>query len=174
MTPIRPPPAAIEAVAEQSENITDERIYDTYRVILNNASQVPLHLMRKVSDTLTSAIVVEVDAAISDLDQADVEGLASHKRPLEIYAFLIDLFAISIEKVRNPEDDPASPVKPKGRRGRGGKAGAGRAKTAAAKNQDTSTWMDDIPGFLEALAKVLKFKISRIWTTPTERDTFIK
>lgn len=165
--------AAIEAVAEQSENITDERIYDTYRVILNNASQVPLHLMRKVSDTLTSAIVVEVDAAISDLDQADVEGLASHKRPLEIYAFLIDLFAISIEKVRNPEDDPASPVKPKGRRGRGGKAGAGRAKTAAAKNQDTSTWMDDIPGFLEALAKVLKFKISRIWTTPTERDTFI-
>lgn len=76
--------AAIEAVAEQSENITDERIYDTYRVILNNASQVPLHLMRKVSDTLTSAIVVEVDAAISDLDQADVEGLASHKRPLEI------------------------------------------------------------------------------------------
>lgn len=160
---------AVEALAESPDAITDMEVFDAYRCLLKHAEHLQGTTMSKLLDSISSAFQAQVEAT---MEQEDSQLLPEHKAPLEMYAFLMHWFVIAAEKVKasGEEEAPATPA-PKGRKGRGGKAGGSRA--AAARSNEGWTWMGQIKPTLIVLAKVLRLRTQRIWTTTADRDTFI-
>jgi condensin complex subunit 1 len=168
--------AAVEAVAESSDAITDPEVFDIYRSLLKRADAVPGPIMSKLLDSISSGLLAQVEATIRDIEQEDQRTFMAHKTPLEMYALLLQWFVTAVKKVKETDEGDAAPVAPpKSRRGRGGKAGGSRTASgrAAAKNNETCTWTDQIPPTLALISRVLRLKTQRIWTTTAERDTFI-
>lgn len=136
--------------------------------------------MNKILDSISSGFAAQVDATLRDVETEDQQTAMAHKAPLEMYAFLLQWFVSVADNVKSSgEDDLASLVAPaKGRRGRGGKAAAA-GKTASSRGQASKrteewNWMDQIPGTLALICKVLRLKTMRLWTASTDRDTFIR
>lgn len=162
---------AVSAIAESSEAVTSPDTFDILRSFLKYASAVPGILMSKLLDLIMSGFAAEVDAAAHDIDHEDQHTCATHKVPIEMYAFLLNWSAHSAENVPVPDEDAPIAVPAKPRRGRGGKAAQPRA---AAKNRMAEwSWKDQIVHVLTLISKVLKLKTSKIWTVSGERDTFI-
>jgi condensin complex subunit 1 len=126
--------------------------------------------MNKLLDVIMSGFAAEVDAAAHDIE--DQQTCTAHKIPMEMYAFLLNWSARSVEKVNVPDEDASAAVAPaKSRKGRGGKATQSRV---ASKNKAAEwSWKDQIVPILTLIAKVLKLKTYKIWTVSGERDTFI-
>jgi condensin complex subunit 1 len=170
---------AVAAVARSSDAITDPNIFDIYRSLLKHTAHVPGPLMSKLLDSISSGMLAQVESALTDVETEDQQTCIAHKTSLEMYAFLLQWCVSAVEKVK-PEgvgEDEERVVAPaaKPRRGRGGKA-TGRStasRTAAAKQAETWTWVDQIPPTLALISKVLRLKTQRIWTTTAERDNFI-
>lgn len=166
--------AAVEAVAESSDAITDAEVFDVYRYLLKHSASVQGTVMSKLLDSISSGMQAELDATMRDVEQGDQQGYMSHKTPLEMYAFLLQWFVTAAEKVKASDDDEAAAPNAKGRRGRGGKAGGrGASRTVSQKKSDTWTWIDQIPPTLALISKVLRLQTQRIWTTTAEREAFI-
>ena len=166
--------AAVEAVAESSETITDPEVFDVYRYLLKHPENVHGTIMSKLLDSITSGLQAELDATMRDVEQGDQQGYMSHKTPLEMYAFLLHWFVTAAEKVKASDDDEAPAPTAKGRRGRGGKASTrGTSKTISHKKSETWTWIDQISPTLALISKVFRLQTQRIWTTTAERDAFI-
>lgn len=167
--------AAVEAVAESSDAITDAEVFDVYRYLLKHSASVQGAIMSKLLDSISSGLQAELDATMRDIEQGDQQGYMSHKTPLEMYAFLLQWFVTAAEKVKASDDDEALPAPAaKGRRGRGVKAG-GRApsRTVSQKKSETWTWVDQISPTLALISRVLRLQTQRIWTTTAERDAFV-
>ncbi|TCD67328.1 Condensin complex subunit [Steccherinum ochraceum] len=160
---------AVESLAESSDNITDLAVFDAYRSLLKYAEHLQGTTMSKLLDSISSAFQAQIDSAY---EQEDSQALLEHRAPLEMYAFLLLWFVTAAEKVRasGEEEAPAAPAPRRGK-GRGGRAGGARA--APARQAEGWTWMDQIPGTLNVLYKVLRLKTQRIWTTTADRDAFI-
>lgn len=160
---------AVEALAESSEAITDFAVFDSYRSLLKHAEHLQGATMSKLLDSISSAFQVQVDAT---MDQDDSQALLEHRMPLEMYGFLLHWFVSAAEKVKasGEEEAPAAPA-PRARKGKGGKAVG--TKAASAKRAEGWTWVDQIPGTLSVISKVLRLKTQRIWMTTADRDTFI-
>ncbi|KAF5379043.1 hypothetical protein D9615_006036 [Tricholomella constricta] len=168
--------AAVEAVAESSDAITDPEVFDVYRSLLKHSKAVPGPIMSKLLDSISSGLQAELEATMREIDQGDQQGYMLHKLPLELYGFLLHWFVSAVEKVKQSDDDDAisAPPPPKARRGRGGKAGGKAAsRTASNRVSDTWTWNDQIPPTLALISKVLRLQTQRIWTTTAEREAFI-
>lgn len=163
--------AAVEAVAESSDSIRDEEIFDVYRYLLKNAATTPGVVMGKLLDSISSGLKTELDATFRDVESGDQETYIAHKLPLELYAFLLAWFARASEKVKSTEDDAPAPAA-KARRGRGGKAAGGRT---ASRNVRTETWswQSQIPDTLALILKVLKLQTQRIWTNTPDKNNFL-
>ncbi|KAG6901621.1 hypothetical protein C0995_009894 [Termitomyces sp. Mi166 len=167
--------AAVEAVAESSDAITEPDVFDVYRSLLKHANAVSGPMMNKLLDSISSGLQAELDATMRDVERGDQQGYMSHKVPLEMFGFLLLWFVSAAEKVKQPEDEDGQSVQaPKGRRGRGGKAG-GKATSSRSVNKKSEvwTWEDQIPGTLALISKVLRLQTQRIWTTTAEREAFI-
>ncbi|KAG6897024.1 hypothetical protein C0992_004552 [Termitomyces sp. T32_za158] len=167
--------AAVEAVAEASDAITEPDVFDVYRSLLKHADAVSGPMMNKLLDSISSGLQTELDATIRDVERGDQQGYMSHKLALEMFGFLLLWFVSAAEKVKQPEDeDRQSMPAPKGRRGRGGKAGGKAASSrSASKRNEGWTWVDQIPATLGLISKVLRLQTQRIWTTTAEREAFI-
>lgn len=128
--------------------------------------------MNKLLDSVQSGLLAECEATMRDLEQGDQQTFMAHRLPLEMYAFLLQWFVSAAEKVKSKSDEdvPAAPA-PKPRRGRGGKVAGSRT---VSKKDSQWTWIDQIPGTLALISKVLRLKTHRIWTTTPDRDAFIK
>ncbi|KAG5641739.1 hypothetical protein DXG03_004311 [Asterophora parasitica] len=167
--------AAVEAVAESSDAISDPEVFDVYRSLLKHSKAVPGPIMSKLLDSISSGLQTEQEATSRDIDQGDQQGYMSHKLSLELYGFLLDWFVSAAEKVKkSDEDDAPSAPALKGRKGRGGKAG-GKAASRISSNRGAEawTWIDQIPPTLALICKVLRLQTQRIWTTTAEREAFI-
>jgi condensin complex subunit 1 len=128
--------------------------------------------MNKLLDVVMSGFATEVDAATHDIHHEDQQTCAAHKIPMEMYAFLLNWSARSVEKVKVPDEDASAATVPaKSRKGRGGKAT--QSRVASKNNAAEWSWKDQIAPILTLFAKVLKLKTSKIWTVSGERDTFI-
>ncbi|KII87644.1 hypothetical protein PLICRDRAFT_643063 [Plicaturopsis crispa FD-325 SS-3] len=163
---------AVEIIAESSDAITNGEVFDIYRSLLKHADAMPGPLMSKLLDSISSGLLAQTEAALRD-EHEDQQTVAQHKTPLDMYAFLLTWFVTAAEKVKSTagEDAPAPPPS-RARRGRGGKAV--NARTAASKKStETWSWIDQIPATLALIAKVLRIRTQRIWTTTPERDAFI-
>ncbi|KAF5581984.1 condensin complex subunit 1 [Fusarium pseudocircinatum] len=127
-------------------------------------AHLPTHALSKIFDLVMSGLSAEADSVHSDIDSPDEQdSVLHHKKLLEIYGFLLQ-WTIAAVETKAAEKSSAAPAA----RGRGkGKKGAAKDKDAA---WDSAT---QLQGALEIMCKVLKLKLSKIFLTTSERDTFI-
>ena len=168
----------VETVAESSENIANPATFDTYRSLLKHHSHLKGPVMNKMLDSISSGLATQVDAATHDIESEDQQTAMSHRLPLEMYCFLLQWFvSIANEGKLAEGDDPISvPPPTKGRRGRGGKAGTGKAtggRGQSKKAAENWAWADQIPAILALVSRTLRLKTKRLWTSPSDLDTFI-
>jgi condensin complex subunit 1 len=109
-----------------------------------------------------SGLSAETDAVHNDIESPDEqESVEHHKQLLEIYGFLIQ-WTIAAVETKAAEKSSAAPV------------ARGRGKSKKASQRDDA-WDSaaQLQGALEVMCKTLKLKLSRIFLTTSERDTFI-
>ncbi|KAH9963985.1 non-SMC mitotic condensation complex subunit 1 [Lactifluus volemus] len=148
---------AVRAIAESFKAITSPDTFDILCSFLKGVDAVPGILMSKLLDVIMSGFAAEVDAAAHDIDHEDQQTGAAHRVLMEMYAFLLNWSARSVEKVNVPDEDASAAMVPtKSRKGRGGKATQSRV---ASKNKAAEwSWKDQIVPILTLITKVLKLK----------------
>ncbi|KAF8155920.1 non-SMC mitotic condensation complex subunit 1-domain-containing protein [Crassisporium funariophilum] len=171
--------AAVEAVAESSDSITDPEVFDAYRSLLKHSDQIPGAIMTKLLDSVSSGFQAELESTSRDLDAGEQQAYMAHRTPLEMYAFLLNWFVSAAEKVKVSDEGesvpaPAAAAGSKGRKGRGGKAVGPKGRAGGARKEEVWTWQEQIPATLALISRVLRLQTQRIWTTTAERDTFVK
>lgn len=124
---------------------------------------LPVHALSKIFDLVMSGLSAEADAVAheneSDYDQ---DSVAHHKQLLEIYGFLLQWTIAAVETKAAEKSSATAPVA----RGRGKPKG----KAAKDGSWDSSSQLQTA---LDIMCKVLKLKLSQIFLTTSERDTFI-
>ncbi|KAH9963494.1 non-SMC mitotic condensation complex subunit 1 [Lactifluus volemus] len=148
---------AVRAIAESFKAITSPDTFDISCSFLKCVDAVPGILMSKLLDVIMSGFATEVDAAAHDIDHEDQQTCAARKIPMEMYAFLLNWLARSVEKVNvSDEDASAATVPTKSRKEQGRKATQSRV---ASKNKAAEwSWNDQIVPILTLITKVLKLK----------------
>lgn len=124
---------------------------------------LPTHALSKLFDLVLSGLSAESDAVNHDLESPDdQETISSHKQLLEVYGFLLQWTISAVET--KAAEKPAQPVA----------RGRGKPKKNAPKGQE-AVWDSSrqLQSALEIMCKVLKVKLSKIFLTTSERDTFI-
>lgn len=182
----------IGAVGENPEAITQHGVLDSLQFLLKCAPSIPPGLQpqshkpktgtdcelfarsRQTSFIPTASLAKLFDLFISGLgaeaeivhheEQEGETEIAQHKQILEIFAFLLQwcIAAVETKCAEKPASAPA--------RGKGAKAT--KVKGAAQKDGqwDPSAQLQSA---LDTMAKVMKLKLTRIFVTTSERDTFI-
>lgn len=129
-----------------------------------SASLLPTHSLSKISDLIISGLSAEAEAVHNELE-AEYQDASQHQRKLlEMYAFLLQ-WSIAAVEVKATGKPCGAPTK-----GRG--AGKGVKSKGAAKD---GTWdlSIQLQTALDTMCKVLKLKLSKIFVTTSERDTFV-
>lgn len=136
----------------------------THHLDLRFTQFLPTHALSKVFDLVMSGLSAETDAVHSDIDSPDEEesALPHHKQLLEIYGFLLQ-WTIAAVETKAAEKSSAAPT------------ARGRAKPKKGTAKDGDVWDStaQLQTALDIMCKVLKLKLSKIFLTTSERDTFI-
>ncbi|KAF1809038.1 hypothetical protein P152DRAFT_404082 [Eremomyces bilateralis CBS 781.70] len=187
----------VDAIAENPESITRSCNFDTLQFLLKCApivsldhqlqpyqrhsisrpdtpalfalsrytSQIPPTALSKLLDLIVSGLSAEADAAHADIEADDQETLKHHhKQLLEVYGFLLQ-WCIAVVETKAAEKQSTATAG----RGRGGKSAKGKAGSKDG-TWDSST---QLQAALDVMSKVLKLKLSKIFMTTSERDTFV-
>lgn len=180
----------VDSIAENPDAITRSYNFDTLQFLLKCAptvslsqlnkyttepdcelfklsrstSYIPPSTLSKILDVLVSGVSTEADLAHADLEADEQDSIQHHKLLLEAFAFLLQWTVAAIET--KAAEKPASSTAPRGKGGKGGK------KSGANKdgNWDASAQLQTA---LDVMSKVLRLKVSRVFVTTSERDTFI-
>jgi condensin complex subunit 1 len=180
----------VDSIAENPDAITRSASFDSLQFLLKCAptslrsqqnyptepdselfklsrsvSILPAHALSKIFDLVISGLSAEADIINSDLETDEQEAITHHRQLLEIFGFLLQ-WTIAAVETKASEKSSAAPVARA--RGKGGKA------KSSPKDKD-SNW-DSSPQLqtaLDAMCKVLKLKLSKIFLTTSERDAFV-
>ncbi|AEO67640.1 condensin-like protein [Thermothielavioides terrestris NRRL 8126] len=154
----------VDAVAENPDAITRSSIFDSLQFLLKYTSFLSAHALSKIFDLITSGLAAEADVIHHDLESDEQELMAHHKQLLEMYGFLLQWTIAAVETKAAEKSSATVPA-----RGRGKPKGR---KDAAGKDAtwDSSTQLETALG---TMCKVLRLKLSKIFLTTSERDTFI-
>jgi condensin complex subunit 1 len=152
----------VDAIAESPDAITRSSHLDSLQFLLKFASFLPTHALSKIFDLITSGLSAETDAVHHDLESNEQDLVAHHKTLLEIYGFLLQ-WTIAAVETKAAEKSSAAPAA----RGRG----KPKSKKAMA---DDGVWdsASQLQVALDALCRVLRLKLGKIFLTTSERDTF--
>ena len=149
-------------------SLQPNRTYQTEQVselfkLSRSTSILPNHALSKIFDLVISGLSAQADAVHHDLESDEQELIAHHKLLLEVYGFLLQ-WTIAAVETKAAEKSSAAPAA----RGRGK---AAKAKTSA----KDGTWDSaaQLQTALDIVCKTLKLKLSKIFLTTSERDTFI-
>lgn len=123
------------------------------------------HALSKIFDLVTSGLAAEADVINNDLESDEQELVAHHKQLLEIYGFLLQ-WTIAAVETKAAEKSSTTTVA----RGRGKPKGKKSDAPARDGTWDSSTQLQTA---LDTMCKVLRLKLSKIFLTTSERDTFI-
>lgn len=154
----------VDAVTETPEGLARPAFFDSLLFLLKYSSFLPTKSLSKLLDLVVSGLSVEGDIIYGDLESDEPESIQHHKQLLEMYGFLLQwaLSAVEAKAAEKPADTiPA-------RRGVGK---SGRSK-ASAKDGNWD-WTAQIQISMETMCKIMKLKLSRIFLTTSDRDTFI-
>lgn len=124
---------------------------------------IPTKSLSKLLDLIVSGLSVEADIIHGDLESDEQDGIQHHKELLEMYGFILQ-WALSAVELKAAEK-PAEPAP--ARRGPGK---SGRSKPTKDSNWDGTA---QIQVSMETMCKVMKLKLSKIFLTTSDRDTFI-
>ncbi|KAG5936664.1 hypothetical protein E4U59_004889 [Claviceps monticola] len=152
----------IDAVAHDPDAILRPANMDSLQFLLKCSSFLPTHTLSKIFDLVMSGMSAECDYMYNDMDTPDEqESVPHHKELLEIYGFLLQ-WTIAAVETKAAEKSSAAPIA----------RGRGKAKKITSK-EDTWDSATQLQAALEVMCKVLKQKLSKIFLTTSERDTFI-
>lgn len=178
----------VDSVAENPEGLMRSSFFDSLQFLLKCApsslkspescpcepdselwklsrycSQLPTAALSKILDLVVSGLAVEADIIHHELESDEPDALPHYKQLLEMYGFLLQwsLSAVEIKAAEKPTT--SAPAR------RGG-------KTAKSKsNPKDGSWDSSahIQIAMEAMCKVMKLKLEKIFMTTSDRDTFI-
>ena len=125
---------------------------------------IPTTSLGKVFDLIISGLGAEAEIVHHEEQEGETE-VTQHKLILDIFAFLLQ-WCIAAVEAKSAEKSSSAPAA----RGKGAKGA--KSKTAASKDGhwDPSAQLQTA---LDTMTKVMKLKLSRIFVTTSERDTFI-
>ncbi|KAG9244172.1 armadillo-type protein [Calycina marina] len=177
----------VDAVADNPDAITRSSTFDSLQFLLKcvpvflnpsyptepdsklfllsrSSAILPTHALGKILDLIVSGLSAEADVIHNDLDSDEQDLIAHHKQLLEVFGFLLQ-WTIAAVETKAAEKSTSAPAA----RGRGKSA---KSKASASKdgNWDSSAQLKTA---LDIMCKVLKLKLSKIFLTTSERDTFI-
>lgn len=149
------------SLSNDTNYIPDSDFYSS--TYCRSAPILPAHVLGQVLDVVLSGLSAEADIINSDLEVEEGDAFQHHKQILEIYGFLLQWTISAIET--KAAEKPASTTAARGRGGKGSKA----------KSADKDSWDSAAPvqGAMDVMSKVLKLRLARIFTTTSERDTFV-
>ncbi|OJJ78382.1 hypothetical protein ASPBRDRAFT_203168 [Aspergillus brasiliensis CBS 101740] len=154
----------VDAVAENPDGLARSSFFDTLQFLLKYCSFCPTRSLSKLLDLIVSGLSVEADIIHGELESDEQDGIQHHKQLLEMYGFLLQ-WALSAVEVKASEK-PAEPVP--------ARRGAGKSARSKANAKDGNwDWTAQIQISMETMCKVMKLKLSRIFLTTSDRDTFI-
>jgi condensin complex subunit 1 len=147
---------------KSSQNYPSEPESELFK-LSRSTSLLPTHALTKIFDLIISGLSAEADIINSDLETDEQDAAAHHKQLIEIFGFLLQ-WTIAAVETKALERSTAAPVA----RGRGKVAKT--KSTTKESNFDSSTQLQTA---LEAMCKVLKLKLAKVFMTTSERDTFV-
>jgi condensin complex subunit 1 len=181
----------VDSVAENPDAITNAASFDSLQFLLKCAptsleshvlrpshhqdqvsklfqlsrqvSILPTHALSKILDLVVFGLSAESDIINNDLESDEQELIAHHKQLLEIFGFLLQwtLACVETKAAEKPATAPAAR----------GRAKAIKSKPSAKDaNWDSSAQLQTA---LDTICKVLKLKLSKVFLTTSERDTFV-
>lgn len=145
----------IQAISGRDSELPESSRYTAY---------LPTHALSKIFDLVMSSLGTEAATIHKDADSLDEQDLVlHHKKLLEIYGFLLQ-WTIAAVEAKAAEKSSAAPAA----------RGRGKPKKGTAKEKD-AVWdsTKQLETALEIMSKVLNLKLSKIFLTTSERDTFI-
>ncbi|KAJ4164031.1 hypothetical protein LMH87_005723 [Akanthomyces muscarius] len=152
----------VDAIADNPDAIMRATNVDSLQFLLKYTQYISPHALSKIFDVVMSGLSAEADAVNNDIDSPDEQdALVHHKQLLEIYAFLLQWTIAGVE-AKAAEKSSNAPLA----------RGRAKPKKGAAKDEvwDSAT---QLQAALDIMCKVLKLKLSKIFLTTSERDTFI-
>ncbi|EAW09151.1 condensin subunit YCS4 [Aspergillus clavatus NRRL 1] len=154
----------VDAVAENPEALARQSVFDSLQFLLKYTSFLPTRSLSKLLDLIVSGLSVEADTIHGDLESDEQDAIQHHKQLLEMYGFLLQwaLSAVEVKAAEKPAE--AAPAR----------RGVGKSGRSKANNKDGNwDWTAQIQISMETMCKVMKLKLSRIFLTTSDRDTFI-
>ncbi|PBP26061.1 condensin subunit Cnd1 [Diplocarpon rosae] len=180
----------VDSVAENPDAITRSSSFDSLQFLLKcapislpscqnyisepgseifklsrSASVLPTHALSKILDLIVSGLSTEADVIHNDLESDEQELISHHKQLLEVFGFLLQ-WTIAAVETKAAEKSSSAPAA----RGRGKGA---KAKTAGKDKDGSWDSSAQLQTALDTMCKVLKLKLSKIFLTTSERDTFV-
>lgn len=155
----------VDSVAENPDAIIRSSSFDSLQFLLKSSSVLPTHALSKILDLVVSGLSAEADIIHNDLETDEQELIAHHKQLLEVYGFILQ-WTIAAVETKAAEKSTTVPAA----RGRGKSAKSKTAGKDKDGNWDSSAQLQTA---LDTMCKVLKLKLSKIFLTTSERDTFI-
>ncbi|PMD42644.1 hypothetical protein L207DRAFT_457118 [Hyaloscypha variabilis F] len=155
----------VDSVAESPDAITRSSSFDSLQFLLKSSPVLPTHALSKILDLVVSGLSTEADIIHNDLESDEQELISHHKQLLEVFGFLLQ-WTIAAVETKAAEKSSTAPAA----RGRGKGAKAKTAGKDKDGNWDSSAQLQTA---LDIMCKVLKLKLSKIFLTTSERDTFI-
>ncbi|EQK98175.1 condensin complex component cnd1 [Ophiocordyceps sinensis CO18] len=152
----------VDAVADNPDAIMRAANMDSLQFLLKYTSFLPTHALGKIFDVIMSGLSAETDAVHNDINSPDEQdAVPHHKQLLEIYGFLLQ-WTIAAVETKAAERSSSAPAA----------RGRGKPKKGAPKDDswDSAT---QLQAALDIMCKVLKLKLSKIFLTTSERDTFV-
>ncbi|KAG2421659.1 hypothetical protein HFD88_005635 [Aspergillus terreus] len=179
----------VDAVAENPEGLARPSFFDSLQFLLKCAlapnphmdastpagpnserlnfcrysSFIPTKSLSKLLDLVVSGLSVEADIIHGDLESDEQDGIQHHKQLLEMYGFLLQwaLSAVEVKAAEKPAE--AAPAR----------RGAGKSSRSKSTKDGNWDWTAQIQISMDTMCKVMKLKLSRIFMTTSDRDTFI-
>ncbi|KAM3465700.1 hypothetical protein NHJ6243_001372 [Beauveria neobassiana] len=152
----------VDAIADSPDAIMRVTNIDSLQFLLKYTQYISPHALSKIFDVVMSGLSAEADAVNNDIESPDEQdAIAHHKQLLEIYAFLLQWTIAGVEAKAAEKSSTTSLAR-----------GRAKPKKGAAKEE---TWdsATQLQAALDTMCKVLKLKLSKIFLTTSERDTFI-
>jgi condensin complex subunit 1 len=151
--------------AKQDVDVLMQDSYTNHEPFDDNrqSSFIPTTSLGKLFDLIISGLGAEAEIVHHEEQDGETE-VAQHKLVLDIFAFLLQ-WCIACVEAKSAEKSSAPAARGKGAKG-------AKSKAAASKdgNWDPSAQLQTA---LDTMTKVMKLKLSRIFVTTSERDTFI-
>ncbi|KAL5361869.1 armadillo-type protein [Aspergillus floccosus] len=153
----------VDAVAENPEGLARPSFFDSLQFLLKYSSFLPTKSLSKLLDLVVSGLSVEADIIHGDLESDEQDGIQHHKQLLEMYGFLLQwaLSAVEVKAAEKPAE--AAPAR----------RGAGKSSRSKSTKDGIWDWTAQIQISMDTMCKVMKLKLSRIFMTTSDRDTFI-